>query len=45
MYSFFNFNLMCICEHILCFWLVDFFVFSMIGEIAFHKHYVLNFEI
>jgi hypothetical protein len=32
--SFFDFNLMCICEHILCFWLVDFFVLLMIGERA-----------
>jgi len=23
---------MCICEHILCYWLIDFFVFSMFDE-------------
>jgi hypothetical protein len=32
MYPFKIFNLMCICGNIFCFWLVDFFVFLVIGE-------------
>jgi hypothetical protein len=34
MYSFKNFNLLCICEHIPCSWLVNFFVLLVINERA-----------
>jgi hypothetical protein len=44
MYSFFSFNLMCICEHIPCSWLVDFFVLLVIGEKV-STNNVLNIEI